>query len=142
MGVAWGIVVVVFGLVGWGGQTLSLFAPETAARWGLTERADAVEPAYHADIRGEALTDFLTLWTFPTAGALLIAGVEAWAHFGLVGGAMFVYFGVRGVLTRLQMQRRGLRIGTAENVKTAYVALPLWGLAGLVTIIAAIAALT
>ena len=48
------------------------------------------------------------MWTLPLAGLLLIVGHEAWAWLGLVGGGMYVYFGGRGILTRLELQRREL----------------------------------
>jgi hypothetical protein len=54
---------------------------------------------------------------------------------------MYVYFAGRGVRTRLEMQRRGFRIGTAQSVRAAYILLPIWGVVGLMTIIAAAVAL-
>ncbi len=137
----WGIVVAGLALLAWGGQLLSWATPETAARLGLTEAADDVDPVYLADIRGEAAWDSLTLWTLLIAGVLLVADIEAWAYFGLVGGGMFLYFAGRGVLTRLRMLRDGVRIGSPSNVRTAFVFLILWGLAGLVTIVFAVAEL-
>lgn len=141
MGIAWGIIIVLLGLACWGGQAVSLIAPAKAADLTITEAEVNVEPAYWADIRGEALWDVLTLWTLPVAGVLLMLDHAWWPYLGLVGGGMYVYFAGRGILTRLEMQRRGLRIGTPQNVKTAYLFLTVWGVAGLVTIIAATTAL-
>jgi hypothetical protein len=115
MGVIWGIVVIVLSLLAWGGQAISWLSPATAERLSLTESEDTVEPVYHADIRGEALWDTLALWTMVVAGVLLVAGNEAWAYFGLVGGGMYLYFAGRGIVTRAAMQRRGFRIGTAQT---------------------------
>lgn len=120
---------------------MSLFARETAERLSLTEQEADVEPAFYADVRGEALWDVLTLWTLLAAGVLLIVDAAAWPYFGIVGGAIYVYFAGRGVATRREMLRRGLRAGTAENVKTAFIVLPVWGIAGLVTLVAAVMAL-
>lgn len=141
IGPLWGIVISLLALLAWGGQAVSLFAPERAVALGLTEAEDGVEPTYWADIRGEALWDVLSLWTLLAAGVLLILDRPAWTLFGLVGGAMYVYFAGRGVVTRLAMQRRGLRIGTPQAVRAAYVLLPIWGISGLVTIIASVVAL-
>jgi hypothetical protein len=141
MGIVWGIVVIVLSLLGWGGQAVSWFAPSRAVRWSLTEDPAAVEPVYHADIRGEALWDTLALWTMPAAGVLLVADVAAWAYFGLVGGGMYAYFAGRGILTRREMQRRGFRIGTPENVRIGYAFLAVWGLMAVITIVAAVIAL-
>lgn len=142
MGIVWGIVVTALSLLCWGGQALSLFAPTRAAELTLTEAEDSVEPAYWADIRGEALWDVLTLWILLAAGVLLIFDSPAWPYFGMVGGGMYVYFAGRGFLTRMEMQRRGLRIGTPQHVRTAYIFLTIWGVTGLVTIIAAAVALS
>ena len=135
--IAGGAVLLVLGMVAWGGQTLSWLAPDTAARWSLTEIEDDVEPVFHADIRGEALWDALTLWTIVVAGALLIMDVSSWAYFGLVGGGTYVYFAGRGIVVRRAMQRRGMRIGDPAGVPTAFAALALWGIMGLVTVAAA-----
>ncbi len=49
------------GLLAWTGQTLSWYAPSTAEKLNLNEERESVEPVCWADIRGEALRDFLTL---------------------------------------------------------------------------------
>jgi hypothetical protein len=59
-----------------------------------------------------------------------------------VGGGMYVYFAGRGILTRLAMRARGLRIGTTQGVRVALAFLGAWGLMGLATIIAAAVELT
>lgn len=141
MATIWGLVILALALVCWGGQTLALFAPSTAVKYGLTDDPQDVEPAFYADVRGEAAWDFVTLWTLGVAGLLLIVDASAWAYFGLIGGAMYVYFAGRGVLVRRQMSRRGMRIGSDASVKTAYWALSIWGIAGLITVVAAAAAL-
>lgn len=137
-----GLVVVALSLLAWGGQTISWLAPATALKLGLMEGEDDVEPAFWADIRGEAAWDALTLWTMVVAGVLIVMDDSAWAYFGLVGGGIYLYFGGRGILTRLAMQRRNLRIGEAANVQVGLAFLAAWGLMGLITIVAATAALT
>ena len=142
MAIAGGIVVVLLSLLCWGGQAISLLSPDTAERLSLTEAAGSVEPAFYADVRGEALWDTLTLWVTIVAGILLISDHSAWPYFGLVGGAMYVYFAGRGVATRRSLQRRGLRIGTPQNVAVGYVFLTVWGVMGLATVLAAVMTLT
>ena len=137
MAVTFGLVVIALSLLAWGGQAISWFSPRTAERLALTEAEDSVEPAFYADIRAEALWDTLTLWVTIVAGILLVAGSSAWSYFGLAGGGMYVYFAGRGVLARRAMQRRGLRIGSAQNLKTAYRFLTVWGVMGLATTIVA-----
>ena len=142
MGTSWGIVLIVLSLLAWGGQTLSWLRPAVAERLTLTEREETVEPAYYADIRGEALWDALTLWILLVAGILLVADVDSWAYWGLVGSGVYLYFAGRGIVTRRAMQRRGLPIGAAQNITAAYALLAVWGAAALITIPAAAVALT
>ena len=141
MGILWGLVVVALSLLCWGGQVISWFAPAAAVRLTLMEAEDSVEPAYFADVRGEALWDTLTLWTMLVAGVLLTLDVSVWAYFGLVGGGMYVYFAGRGIVTRRVMQQRGYRVGVAQNVKLGYLFLAVWGVMGCITIAAAVVAL-
>jgi hypothetical protein len=141
MNVLWGLVVVALSLLGWGGQTISWLAPDTAVKLTLMEAEEGVEPTFWADTRGEAAWDSLTLWTMLVAGLLLIADNPAWAYFGLVGGGMYVYFAGRGIFTRVAMQRRGLRIGAPASVRIGLTFLAIWGVMGLITIVAAIVAL-
>ena len=121
-------------LLAWGGQIVSATAPQTAARWGLTELETDVDPAFHADVRAECIWDSMSLWTLPLAAALLLLNDRMWTIPGLIGGGMYVYFAGRGIAQRLAMQRRGIRIGEPATVKTAYVFLTLWGAAGIATI--------
>ncbi len=141
MAIVWGVVVTVLSSLCWGGQLLSFFAPEVAARWGLTEVEAEVEPAFWADVRGEALWDVVTLWVMVVAGVLLATGREAWAYFGLVGGGVYLYFAGRGIIVRLALRGRGLRIGSVGGVRAGLVALAVWGAMAAVSIAAAIMAL-
>jgi hypothetical protein len=127
----------VLSALAWAGQAISWISPRTAERLSLAEAEADVEPAFYADIRGEAAWDTLTLWVMVVAGALLIAGNGAWSYFGLGGGAIYVYFAGRGLLARWAMQHRGLRIGSPRNVKSGFVLLAVWGVMGLATVIAA-----
>ena len=136
-----GLTVLVLGAIAWLGQAIAWLAPETAARLSLMEAESDVEAVYWADIRGEAMWDALTLWTLPLAGLLLVLDQWWWAVFGLVGGGTYLYFAGRGIATRLVMQRRGLRIGAPQSVRVGLAFLAVWGVAALVTIVAAAAEL-
>ena len=142
MRVVWALVVVLLALLAWGGQTIAWLAPATAVRLTLMEAEDDVEPTYWADIRGEAAWDAFTLWTLVVAGILLILDHSAWPYFGLVGGGMYVYFAGRGILTRVAMQRRNLRIGSPQSVRIGLIFLTIWGVMGLDVIIAALRTLS
>ena len=51
---------------------------------------------------------------------------------------MYLYFGGRGILARAAMERRGLQIGSPQNVRLGYVFSAAWATMALVTIVAAI----
>jgi hypothetical protein len=141
MNIIWGAILTILSLLGWLGQILSALSPKVAKNLGLTESESDVDPTFYADVRGEAIWDTIILWILPVAGILLIFNSSLWAYFGLVGGGMYLYFAGRGILTRLAMQRRGIRIGKPKNLAAIYVFLSLWGLIAVVTIIMAVAAL-
>lgn len=142
MELIWGIVLVIFTLLlCWMGQIITTFSPRIAVKMQLTEAEADVDPAFYADLRGEALWDMLILWTLPVAGILLILDNPIWAYFGLVGGGSFLYFAGRGIAVRLTMQRRGIHIGKPGNLKVPYIFLTIWGLIAAVTIIVAALAL-
>jgi len=141
MNIIWGVILIIISGIGYFGQVISTFWPETAVKLGLTEPEADVDPAFFADVRGEAYWDTLTLWTLPVAGVLLVLNNPAWAYFGLVGGGMYLYFAGRGIIVRKVMQRRSIHIGNPESLKMIYLFLFLWGLAAVITIILAIASL-
>ena len=134
-----GIVIVFFSLLGWLGQMLTAVSHKHAAKFGLTEPESEVDPAFFADVRGEALWDTTILWILPVAGILLLLSNPWWPYFGLVGGGIFLYFAGRGIIVRLTMQHRGIRIGKPETLKLVYIFLTIWGLVALVTIFMAVA---
>jgi hypothetical protein len=135
MDIIWGILLIVFGFIAWGGQVLSALTPRYAQRIGLMEPKEDVEPAYYADARGEAKWDSLTLWTLPFAGILIILNSQLWIYLGIIGGSIYLYFAGRAILTRIELNKRGVRIGKPELLKTYYIFASLWGLIGLATII-------
>ena len=141
MDIIWGILIIVFGLIAWGGQVLSALTPRIAEKLGLIEPETDVDIAYYADVRGEARWDSITLWSLPFAGILIILNSPLWIYFGMVGGSMYLYFAGRAIFTRLELKRKGVRIGKPELLKTYYIFVALWGLIGLSTIIKAVKAL-
>ena len=141
MSILWGLVLTILSSIGYFGQVITAFWPDTAARLGLTEPESEVDPAIFADVRGEAIWDTVILWTLPVAGVLLILNSSLWPYFGLVGGGMYLYFAGRGIVVRKEMQRHSIRIGTDDAFIVAYVFLTLWGLAAVITIVMAIAVL-
>jgi hypothetical protein len=141
MNVIWGVILFIISAIGYVGQAISAFWPETAVKLSLMEAETDVDPAFFADVRGEAFWDTAVLWTLPAAAVLLLLNDPVWVYFGLVGGGMYLYFAGRGIVVRRVMQRRDIRIGTPGTLKVAFTFLTLWGLAAVVTMIMAIAAI-
>ena len=141
MNLIWGIVLTLISSVGYFGQLITTFWPRTATSLGLTEPETDVDSTFYADVRGEAIWDTAILWTLPVAGVLMILNHPAWIYFGLVGGGMYLYFAGRGIVVRQIMQQRKIRIGKPETLRVIYIFLTLWGLAAVITIFMAVAAL-
>ena len=142
MDIIWGILLIVFCLIGWGGQLLSALTPKFAEKLGFIEPETDVDPAFYSDALGEAKWDSLTLWTLPFTGVLIILNSTLWIYFGMVGGSLYLYFAGRAILTRLELRRKGIRIGKPELMKMYFIFVTLWGLIGSATIIKAVKALS
>jgi len=138
MDIIWGVLLIVFGLIAWGGQVLSALSPRIAEKLGLMEPEADVDPVFYADVRGEVKWDTITLWTLPFAGILIILNSPLWIYFGMVGGSMYLYFAGRAIFTRLELKRKGARVGKPELLKMYFIFVTLWGLIGLSTIIKAV----
>lgn len=141
MNLIWGIILTILSSIGYFGQVITALKPELAANLGVAESETDVDSTFFADVRGEAIWDAIILWMLPVAGVLLIFNNPIWVYFGLVGGGMYLYFAGRGIIVRKVMQRRSIPIGTSENLKLGNIFLVLWGMAAVITIVMAIAAL-
>lgn len=143
MNMLWGMILIIFTLLlAWLGQTINAFSPKLAVKLGLNEPETDVDPVFFTDSRGEAIWDVLILWPLPVAGLLMIFNNPLWAYFGLVGGGIYLYFAGRGIVVRLVMQHRGIRVGKPATLILAYTLLTIWGLIGAVTIFLAAKALS
>ena len=142
MDIIWGSILVIFTLVlCWLAQVINAFFPGLAAKLGLNEAEDEVDPTFFADTRGEAIWDTFILWPLPVAGILLLLNNPNWAYFGLMGGGIYLYFAGRGIVVRMLMHKRGIRIGATETVRAYYVFLGLWAALAIITIILSVRAL-
>lgn len=115
--------------------------PRLGTKLGVGEAELDVDPVFYIDARGEAIWDSMIIWTMPVAGILMMLNNPLWIYFGLVGGGSYLYFAGRNLTTRSMMQRRGIQIGTAKNIKIGYLFITLWGLAAMITIAMAVIAL-
>jgi hypothetical protein len=121
MDIIWGILLIVFGLIAWGGQILSALRPRFAEKLGLMEPKADVDIAFYADTRGEAKWDSITLWSLPLAGVLIILNNPSWIYFGMVGGGIYLYFAGRAIFTRLELKKRSIRIGKPQLLKIYFI---------------------
>ncbi len=137
----WGGFLTVLTLLAWVGQLIYAISPGLAVRLGLGEAESDVDDVFYIDARGEAIWDSLIIWVLPVAGILMMLQHPHWPYFALVGGGSYVYFAGRNLTTRCMMQRRGIRIGTPNNIKMGDLFIVLWGLAALTTIVLAVSAL-
>lgn len=137
MTTAFAIIVLLLALMAWLGQLVTAVAPRLAVQLTLTEPEADVDPTFHLDVRAECVWDALSLWTLAAAAILLLLSEPSWTPFGLIGGAMYVYFAGRGIAQRLVLRRNGIAVGKPATVAQAYIFLTLWGLSGLATIILA-----
>ena len=84
-----GIVIIFFSLLGWLGQMLTAVSHKHAAKFGLTESESDVDPAFFADVRGEALWDTINRWILPVAGILLLSSVQTTISLLILTGIFF-----------------------------------------------------
>jgi len=138
----WGYCLTALGLIAWLGQLIYAISPTLGARLNVGEAASEVDAVVYIDARGEAIWDSLILWILPLAGVLLILQDPTWPYWALVGSGSYLYFSGRNLITLKMMQQRGIRIGTSNNIKIAYLFCSIWGLAALITIIVAITELS
>lgn len=139
MQLIWGVVLILFTLIlCWLGQVVNALSPTLAARLGLAEPEDDVDPTVYVDGRGEAIWDAFILWTLPVAGVLLVLNHPWWVYFGLIGGGMYLYFAGRMLIVRLAMRRRGIRLGKPATVQLFDRVLALWGLIAVATLVLAV----
>ena len=138
----WGIILVSVTLKCWIGQIIIAFSPKVAAKIRILEPESNLDPAFFADLQGQVIWDAMSLWTLPIAGILILINNDLWTYFGLVGGGIYLYFAGRGFVSRILMQRLGIKIGSYKNLKMNYLFLTLWGFMAIITIILAIIYLT
>jgi len=110
-----GIICVVFGLVGFGGQLLSAVSWPLAQRLGLQERDDVTDALFRRLERNTARWDLLVLWTLPACGALMIVDHPAWPIAALVAGPLHVDTAGRELAKVLGLRAEGVAVGSAKS---------------------------
>ena len=140
---AFGIVVIIVGLLVYIGQFLSFFAPDLATKLGLNSpEADMDGTLYLIETKANGLSDILLTWTFPLAGLLLIIGHPYWPFFALVGSGIYLYFALFTIFARVFLSKEGKKVGSPSDLKIAYGFSTIWIVSSIILIVLAIQKLT
>ena len=138
-----GILVIVFGLICWLGQTLVIFAPRVAEKLGVGEPEEDVDRSMYLFERySQGIMDVLLTWMLPASALLMLLGNEYWPLLALVGGGVYLYFPGVFSITRIVLKRDGRKIGRPASELTAYALGALWTLSAICMIALAIMELT
>ena len=114
-----GVIALMFGLLGYGGQLISSIDFQLAQRLGLQEKDEDTEPLYRRLELNTARWDLAVLWTLPVAGLLIILDHSWWPYLALISGGVFVDAGGREIAKLLGLRRQGVRVGGGSELRLA-----------------------
>lgn len=138
-----GFLVTALGLICWIGQTLVVFAPETAVKLGVGEPEHEVDKSMYLFERySQGIPDILLTWILPASAVMMLIDYTHWPIFALVGAGVYLYFPGVFSITRVVLKNNGLKIGSRNSETAAYVLGALWVLSALVMIYFAATELT
>ena len=112
-----GIVCVLFGLVCFVGQLISVINFDLAQKLGLQEKNDATEPIYRQLELNTAKWDLVVLWTLPAAGVLMLVDHTWWPYLALVAGGVCVDTGGRETVKVLGLGKHGVKTGSDNETR-------------------------
>lgn len=122
-----GLVVILVGLLVYIGQGLSFFAPKLATKLGLNDPQDEMdESLYIIESKANGLSDLLLAWTFPVAGLMMLVDKPIWPVFALIGGGIYLYFGLLTIFCRVYLKGQGKKVGSVSSEKVAYIFSTIW----------------
>ncbi len=138
-----GIIVVILGLICWIGQTMVVFSPRTAIKFGLCEPEDELDPVmYLFERMSQGIMDVLLTWILPLAALLMVFNQPGWPLFALVGGGVYLYFPGVFMITRIVLKQSGKRVGRPSSVTLANVLGIFWTLSAITMISLAVSDLS
>ncbi len=129
-----GIICIVLGMVGWGGQLVSAVAFRRAQRWKLQEKNEHTDPLFRTAELHAARWDALVLWTLIAAGVLMVVDHAMWPLAALVAGGIHLDAGGREAAKHIAFRKQSVRVGAPVNIKLAYGTFLVLALIGLVLI--------
>jgi len=121
MRVLLGIICILFGLLSWGGQTVSAFFFKFAQRVGLQETDEGTDPLYREVERQAARWDALILWPLVIAGVLMVIVHPWWPVAGLLSAGIYLDTAGRELAKGAGLRRQGVRTGSAADTRKAFV---------------------
>lgn len=142
MQVVTGIVSLVLGLVGYGGQLISTVNWKLAQRLGLQEGDEHTEPLFRHLELNTAKWDLFTWWTLPVAGLLMLLDYPWWPYLALIACGVFVDSAGREIAKLWGLKAEGIETGTEKDARTFVVFLIVMALVGLWAAVFAVLNLT
>ncbi|MDJ0569150.1 MAG: hypothetical protein QNJ53_08875 [Pleurocapsa sp. MO_192.B19] len=124
MRIVLGIICVLFGVFGWGGQVLSGINYPLAQRLGLQEKSEGTDPLYRRAETNTARWDIFVLWTLLASGILMLTNNYWWPYLSLIAGGIYLDTAGREVAKLLSLSKEGIKIGTSKDLKVVAVFFP------------------
>lgn len=115
MVVAAGAASLLVGLIGLGGQAISVANWPLAQKLGLQESTEDTEPLFRRLERNTALWDLVSWWTLPAAGALMLVGNAWWPLLAVFAGGIYFDTAGREIAKLGALEREGVQTGTQKD---------------------------
>ena len=115
-----GLVCVLFGAIGWIGQTISAINFPLAQKLGFQEKSEDTDPLYRIAELNAARWDAVVLWSIIAAGILLLIDHTWWPYVSLVASAVYLDTAGREAAKYLSFLKGGIKTGTAKEKRTAF----------------------
>ena len=128
---ATGVIALVLGLVGFGGQLISTLDWSFAQKLGLQEDDAHVDPLFQRLERNTALWDVAIWWTLPLAGLVMLLDHPWWPMAAIFAGGVYADTAGRELAKLRGLDREDIRTGTAGDSRTRLVFFMVTGGVGL-----------
>ncbi len=114
-----GLVCVLFGALGWIGQTISAINFPLAQKLGLQEKSEDTDPLYRMAELNASRWDAVVLWSIIAAGILMLIDHTWWPYVSLVASGIYLDTAGREAAKYLSLLEGGVKTGTAKETRTA-----------------------
>ena len=121
MRIVLGIICILFGGFGWGGQFISAINYPLAQRLGLQEESEGTDPLFRRAEINTARWDSFVLWTLWASGVLMLTNNPWWQYLSLIAGGIYLDTAGREAAKLLSLSKEGIRVGSPKDLKIAVV---------------------